>query len=108
MLSFDCTILSQSVPRVNAVKDLGVTLTGSLNFRDHISRSISKAFKMCGFIEHVCTTITDVQALSALYIFLVRSQLEYCSVIWNPWQRTFIDKIKRVQNKPFGIISLGK
>ena len=47
---------------------------------------------MCGFIKRICTTFTDVQALQCLYISLVRSQLEYCSVIWNPWQCTFIDK----------------
>ena len=23
--------------------------------------------------------------------------MEYCSVIWNPWQRTFIDKIEHVK-----------
>ena len=51
------------------------------------------------FIKRVCTTFTDVQALRSLYISLVRSQLEYCSVTWNPWQRTFIDKIERVQKK---------
>ena len=98
-LSFDDAILSQSLPRVTAVKDLGVTLTSNLNFKDHISHNVSKAFKRCGFIKCVCTTFTDVQALRSLYISLVRSQLEYCSVIWNPWQHTFIDKIERVKKK---------
>ena len=90
------TILSQSPLRVTVVKDIGVTLTSHLNFKDHISRNVSKTFKMCGFIKRVCITFTDAQAWRSLYISLVRSQLEYCSVIWNPWQRTFIDKIERV------------
>ena len=59
-LSFDYAILSQSLPRVTAVKDLGVTLTSNLNFKDHISRNVSKAFKVCGFIKRVCTTCTNV------------------------------------------------
>ena len=80
-LSFDYAILSQSLPRVTDVKDLGVILTSNLNFKDHISRNVSKVFKMCGFIKSVCTTFTDVQALRSLYISLARSQLEYCSVI---------------------------
>ena len=46
-LSFDCAILSQFLPTVTAVKDLGVTLTSHLNFKDHISCNVSKAFKMC-------------------------------------------------------------
>ena len=94
-LSFDYAILSRSLPKVSAVKDLGATLTGNLHFKDQISRNIAKAFKMCGFIKRVCTTFTDVQASQSLYISLVRSQLEYCSVIWNPWQHTSIDKIEK-------------
>ena len=70
-LSFDYTILSQCLQRVTAVKHLGVTLTDNLNFKDHINRNVSKAFKMCGFIKRVCTTFTDVQALRSLYIYLV-------------------------------------
>ena len=34
-LSFDYIILSQSLPLVTAVKDLRVTLTSNLNFKDH-------------------------------------------------------------------------
>ena len=94
---FYYTNLSQSPPRVTAVKDIGITLTSNLNFKDHISRNVSKTFKICGFIKCFCITFTDAQALRSLYISLVRSQLEYCSVIWNPWQRNFIDKIERVQ-----------
>ena len=91
-LSSEYAILSKSLPKVTAVKYLGVTLTSNLNFKDHVSRAVSKAFKMYDYIKHVCTTFTDVQALRSLYIFHVRSQLEYCSTIWNPWQHTFIDK----------------
>ena len=50
-LSFEYTILSQPLPRVIAVKDLGVTLTSNFYFKDHISRNVSKAFKMCDFIK---------------------------------------------------------
>ena len=60
-LSFDYAILSQSLPRVTAVKDLGVTLISNLKFKDHIRHNIFKAFKMCGFIKRVCTRFTDVQ-----------------------------------------------
>ena len=27
----------------------------------------------------------------------VRSRLEYCSLIWNPWKKEDIDKLERVQ-----------
>ena len=80
-LSFDYIIISQSLPRVTAVKDLGVTLTVNLNFKDNNSHNFSKAFKICGFIKRICTTFTDVQALRSLYIFLVRNQSEGFAVL---------------------------
>ena len=89
-LSLDYTVLSQSLSRVTGVKDPG--RTGNLNVKDHFSRNVSKAFKMCGFIKRSCATFTYVQALRSLYISLVRSQLEYCSVSWNPWRLTFIQQ----------------
>ena len=39
--------------------------------------------KLCDFIKSVCTTFIDVQALLSLYIYFFRSQLEYCSVIFD-------------------------
>ena len=72
-LSFDCAILSKSLSRVTAFKDLVVTLNSNLDFKDHISHNASKAFKMCGFIKPVCQTFTDVQDLRSLYISEVRS-----------------------------------
>ena len=100
-ISFYCTILSQSPPRVTAVKYIGVTLTNNLNFKGHITCNVFITFNMRDFIKGVCTTFIDVQTMRSLYISLVRSQLEYCSVIWNPWQRTFIDKI---DYRPFNIV----
>ena len=29
----------------------------------------------------------------------VRSRLEYCSLVWNPWKKEDIDKFERVQKK---------
>ena len=100
LIYFDYTVLTQSLPRFIAIKDRGVTLTGNLNVKYHISRNVSKAFNMCGFIKRVCTTFTDVHALRYLYKYVVGSrQLEYCSVIWNPWQRTSINKLERDQKR---------
>ena len=41
---FDYTILSQSLCRITAVKDLRVTLTSNWNFKDHTSRNVCKVF----------------------------------------------------------------
>jgi hypothetical protein len=59
----------------------------------------TKSFRMLGFIKRTCASFTGVSTLKSLYICYVRSQLEYCSVIWSPWQSTYVDRIERVQYK---------
>ena len=77
-LSFDYAILSQSLSRVTAVKDFGVTLNSNLDFKDHVSRNVSKTFKMCGFIKHVCTSFATFVYIYCLTVFIIYS---YCCYI---------------------------
>ena len=92
-LSFDYIILSQSLHRVTAVKDFGVKLTANLNFKDHNSHNVSKAFKICGFIKCVCKTFTNVKVLRSLYIFLVRNQSEGFAVLFGIRDNVHQDKL---------------
>ena len=79
--------------RVHLVKDLGVLLTSSLHFSDHITSIVKKAFKNFGFLKsHNCKDFTSMRVLKTLYMSLVRSNLEYCSLVWNPWQTNLVDK----------------
>jgi hypothetical protein len=85
--------------RVHLVKDLGVLLASSLNFSDHITSIVKKAFKNFGFLKRHCKDFTSIKVIKTLYMSLVRSNLEYCSLVWNPWQTNSVDKIERVQKK---------
>jgi hypothetical protein len=49
-------------------------------------------------VYRTCVSFTSVSTLKSLYISYVRSQLEYCSVIWSPWLSTYVDNIERVQH----------
>lgn len=83
---------------VTFVKDLGVTLTEDFRFNVHISNITSRAFKLIGFISRNCKDLS-VNTSRLIYCTLIRSILEYASIVWSPYQGIYIDAIERVQNK---------
>ena len=78
---------------------LGVILCGSMDFSEHIDTVVKKAMRNLGFLKRNCQDFHNVKSVKALYISLVRSCLDFCSVIWNPWQKNLVDKVERVQKK---------
>ena len=51
------------------------------------------------FDKEECREFRDVSTLRTLYCALVRSQLEYGSVVWSPVTATNITKLERVQRR---------
>ncbi|KAJ8933971.1 hypothetical protein NQ318_004577, partial [Aromia moschata] len=84
--------------RVDSIKDLGLTLNTKLNFQIHINNITTKALKLLGFVNRTTKEFT-LNTYKLLYCSLVRSQLEYCSVIWNPYYNNQKEQIENVQNK---------
>ena len=86
--------------RVGAQRDLGVLMSDTANFSDHIHAQVNKANKMLGFIRR---TINGNKILSptlrSLYVTLVRSHLKYASEIWSPKSVTMIKRIEGVQRR---------
>ena len=82
-------------------KDLGVLANNSLSWNSHIDKlKVSpKANKMLGLIKRTCNDHKDTTILKTLYCFLVRSNLEYCSVVSSPFTQRNIDKLERIQCK---------
>lgn len=85
--------------RKTCVKDLGVLLSSDLNFNSHIKAIVNKGFRMLGFIKRSSKGFSEQKTLLSLYFTHVRCHLEYCSVVFNPWQKTWIEEIERVQRK---------
>jgi hypothetical protein len=54
---------------------------------------------MLGFIKRIGREFRDVHALKILYNSLVRSTLEYASIIWNPYYRNHSSRIERIQRR---------
>ena len=83
---------SHSLQRVDFMKDLSILLDTKLSFIPHLDFMCAKACRMLVFIKRNTRVLKDFLTLKVLYCSLVRSILEYGSIIWNPrYTSTAID-----------------
>ena len=98
---------NQVVSKCNTIRDLGVILDSKLTFVDHYNCIIHKASNMLSFIKRFSYNFHDPYTLKTLYISYVRSILEYCSLVWSPYQTIHEQRIESVQ-KQFLLYALRK
>lgn len=96
---FNYNLNATALKRCNSVKDLGVIMDDKFSFSNHINQMVNTAYKTLGFVIRNSSNFNDVAALKCLYYSLVRSKLEYCSIIWYPFYRTHIDLVESVQRR---------
>ena len=84
--------------------DLGLVTNCNLSWNNHIDKITSKANRILGLIKRTCRGLKDVSTLRTLYLALVRSQLEFCSVVWSPYQASNITKLERIQRRATKLI----
>ena len=90
-----CGVLLKSVTQE---RYLGVILTQSLSWSNHISQVSVKANQKLGFIKR--NLKGSPQELKRLaYITLVRSGMEYASPVWDPSTSKDQDALERVQRR---------
>ncbi|CAI6349646.1 unnamed protein product [Macrosiphum euphorbiae] len=98
MMSFDYRLGGISIQRASQVHDLGILFVPSLNFRPHIGYMTTKAFRVLGFIRRHSFNFSSTNCILALYYALVRSIIEYGSVVWSPYIAIDICRTVSVQN----------
>ena len=74
-------------------KDLGILTNNGLSWNSHIDMITAKANRMLGLIKRTCMDLKDESTLKTLYCSLVRSNLEYCSVVWCPFTKRNVSKL---------------
>ena len=77
---------------------LGVTISSDLKWGTHIDNICKRASSTLGFIRrnlHHCPARTRKSA----YVSLVRSTLEYGAIIWDPFLKSDIVKLEKIQRK---------
>ena len=98
-ITFDYSIDNIALNRVKLIKDLGVLLDEKLTFSKHVEYVIAKSYSMLGFLMRTCKQFTNILSLKNVYFAYVRSYLEYASVVWQPYQDTFVNRIESIQKK---------
>ena len=84
---------------VDQEKDLGVIVTSNLDWKEQCSKVLSKANQKLGMSRRNCYFVQDLNRRRVLYLTLVRSQFEHCSVLWRPVTKTQISKLEGLQKR---------
>lgn len=98
-LSFKYTIENKILEKVKEIRDLGVMFDTQLNFINHIQQITNKGMKTLGFIIRTIKDFDSLEVIKIVYLSLVRSLLEFNSIIWSPYYQIHIRNIERVQHK---------
>lgn len=98
-ICFEYKLNNSALERVQQMSDLGVLFDQKFCFSSHIESMVSRAYSRLGFMKRICNDFNDVYCLSSVYYSLVRSVLEYASVVWNPGYAVHSDRIESIQRK---------
>lgn len=96
---FDYKLGDHVLKKVINKKDLGVTFQKNLSFNNHIETITNNAFKALGMVKRFSKPFQNIDAIRTLYTSLVRSKLEYATVIWRPNTQEGTRKVERVQSQ---------
>ena len=82
----------------DSTKYIGVDLQSSLSWKTHIDRISKKANSMLGLLGRNLRSCKEDTKANA-YLTVVRSNLEYCSSVWNPHHKDQVHKVEMVQRR---------
>ena len=77
---------------------LGVTLSDDMKWHSHINKISKKANSTLGFLKRNLKHCPQDSRRTA-YLSLVRSTLEYSSIVWDPYLQKDTDKLEKVQRR---------
>jgi hypothetical protein len=96
---FNYYVSNEIILRSDCIKDLGVMLDSKLYFHRHVDFVYSQALRTLGLIRYVTYNFSSSDCLVVLYNSLIRSKLEYASVVWNNLSLTDSNKTENTQRK---------
>lgn len=87
------------IVRVNSISDVGVNYDNKFSFNNHFEKASKKAMSMLSFVKRQCYGRFNVHTAKMLYSAVVRSHLEFSSVIWSPHHSVHIKSLESVQKQ---------
>ena len=99
VIAHNYSIKGEGLTRVDRVKDLGIEFDQKVTFIPRIEAVMRKAERLAGFLNRNTGNFRDQGVLKAPYFSIVRSVLEYGSLIWYPTAQKHIRAMERVPEK---------
>ena len=93
------TIGESTIQSSSSYKDLGILITSTLSWTDHINKICGKAYGALAMLRRTLPLCTSVNLKRNLYLTMVRSHLVYGSQVWRPSLIKNFIKIELVQRR---------
>ena len=84
---------SRKIEQTQCVKDLGIKMSDTLSFTDHIETVCNKVWKKCWWIIRTFHA-RDMHTMKTLWCSIVQPHIDYCSQLWTPHRVGDIQKIE--------------
>lgn len=98
-MHFDYTLNGQTLQRVDCVKDLGFFVDARLTFEQHLDHVVTRCSQLLGLVVNMTRELSDPICTKTLYCALIRSVLEYGSVVWWPSSARGVARLESIQRK---------
>jgi len=95
---FHYHIKGSSLEEVDNHPYLGVELTNDLSWRWHVDQMSTKATGLLAFLRRNITKC-KLEVKEKAYLSLIRPDLEYVALVWDPYRQYQIDKVEMVQHR---------
>jgi hypothetical protein len=95
-LSYSYELCRATNTRTSSIKDLLVFFDSKLHFHNHVDYVFSKCIKLIGLIPSLTYRFSSLECFYVLYFILVRSRLEYASIVWNSIIYTDTNELERI------------
>ena len=92
------TLEGTDLENVESIKYLGVTITSDLRWNTHVSNVCTKANRILGFLRRNLYSCPQ-QVKKAAYKGLVRPDLDYGSLVWDPPGVVLQEELESVQKR---------
>ena len=87
---------AEEIKANKTLKDLGVFTSEGVSFEEHIENVVQSRKIMSGLLLKNFET-RDTKLMMKMFDAYIKSKIEYCSLIWNPWKKEDIGKLERIQ-----------
>jgi len=96
---------NSELENVQTMTDLGVVVNSKLGWNDHIEGIIKKANSTMWVTIRNMGFKSPFKAKKAVYMAMVRSKVEYNSVLWNPHSKEEMYNLERIQRRATNFIT---